>query len=176
MRLIGLLLLLATGLSASVVTYTNFQNFRASSGPLQYEPVNETFVLFPLGDVVTFEFAPTKAAGLWIDTTPAGPGSGVKLGVQYLNDVVEWAGFWGGNGTNVIGFLGVVSTDLIKGIVLGTGTFANYGNKETSFVPWVKHAIDQDAPPASTPEPGTLAMAGISFLLMAIYGRSRRRP
>lgn len=162
------LLMIATA-GAAPTAYTDLDLFKnALPFPLETQAIGQTIVLFPGAAGVEYATGqPLFAAGLLLDTTPAGPGTGIDLSIRLANGTEQHVGFWGGDGSNVIGFRGVITTSPFQALILRTGWYGA-GVKETvTIVTSFFDGPDNPGETATTPEPGSRALFGFGFLILA---------
>ncbi len=173
-RILALFLLTVPAFAAPFTIYTSLSEF---GGSLTTTPivssVNETPVLmWGLVERVYSTGSPMLAAGLMVDTTPAGPGRGLELLVRWMDGSVQTIGFWGGDGTHVIGFRGVITTSPFQELILRTGDPQHYGIQETVTI-GAFYSLGDVPNITHTPEPSTLVLLGCGAALLFTIALAR---
>jgi hypothetical protein len=175
MKLFFFLAAAVLGRGAILTTYNTAAAFVSFAGAVQTVTLEQTTVL--VYQSTEWSWSPgglVSAAGVWIDTTPAGPGQGVQMLVRFADNSEQIAGFWGGDCSNVVGFRGVSSSVPFQSLVLRTGGPSFCGIQETlTLSDPVFAVVGSDDPPAYAPEPGGAALGALGLAALAMLGKRK---
>ena len=153
---------------AGLTTYTDLDLFTLDlPGVIQTQTLGQTVVL--LNTAAPREFStgsPMIAAGLTLDTRPAGPGAGIKFSVRYADGTVEDVGFWY---ADIVGFRGVIATRPFMALLVNAGESWRTGLIQETIT-FSTFTTGKNSPPSPEPLPSHMPEPGGLLLVPAGLG------